>query len=82
MSINGFDRRVAILEARRLPKPPDPRIAEEIGARVMQNLLAVIASLERGEPPNNLVGHAIVAHGGDVEAALGSLVERKRRRVQ
>ena len=77
MTIIDFNRRPARLEARRNPPPRDPRIAEEARDRALTNILAILASFDRGEPPNNLMGHALLEHGGDVYAACMSLVGRR-----
>ena len=50
----------------------------EARQRLVAQVEAVVASLARGEEPNNEVGHWIVAHGGDVVSALKMLVESRR----
>ena len=77
MTIVRLADRLAALEARRNPPAPDPRVGEEARERALTNILAILASFDRGEPPNNLMGHALLEHGGDVYAACMALVERR-----
>ena len=78
MTTNGFLIRLKRLEQRRLPAERDPRIAEEARDRALGNILNIMAALDRGEPPNNLMGHALVEFGGDVYAACMALAARRR----
>ena len=78
MTIIDLGRRLAALEQRRNPLEPDPRIAEEARERALHGILNIIASLERGEPPNNPMGHALVEHDFDIVAACETLLERRR----
>ena len=66
------------LEQRRLPRERDPRVAEEARERALKAILSIMASLDRGEPPNNPMGHALVEFDGDIYAACMALVERRR----
>ena len=77
MTIIDLSRRLARLEARRAPAVADPRVAEEARERALSGILAILASFDRGEPPNNLMGHALLEHDGDIYAACMSLVGRR-----
>ena len=79
MTTNSFEARLVRLEQRRLPREPDPRHLEEARERALSAILGILAQLDRGEPPNNPMGYALVEHDGDVYEACMSLYERRRR---
>ena len=68
---------LAALERQLAPKP-DPRHMADARRRLVAAVDGVVASLARGEEPNNEVGRWIVAHDGDVAAALEALIELRR----
>ena len=78
MTTNGFHTRLARLEQRRLPREPDPRHLEEARERALSAILGILAQLDRGEPPNNPMGYALVEHDGNVYEACMALAARRR----
>ena len=69
--------RLAKLE-QRLDQRPDPHHAAEARQRLIVQIDGVMGSLSAGQEPKNEVGRWIVAHDGDVAAALTALIEFRR----
>jgi hypothetical protein len=77
MTAAQLNDRLVRLEPRLAPPARDPRDREAAIAELTRLLNWVVDSLNRGEPPRCQVAHAIVAHDGDVGAAVTELLERR-----
>jgi hypothetical protein len=75
MTVAQLNDRLLRLETRLAPPARDPRDREAAIAELTRLLNGVVDSLNRGEPPRCQVAHAIVAHDGDVGAAITELLE-------
>jgi hypothetical protein len=76
MTAAQLNDRPVRLETRFAPPARDPGLREAEIAVLARLLNGIVNSLNRGEPPRCQVTHAIVAHDGDVGAAVTELLER------
>jgi broad specificity phosphatase PhoE len=60
---------------------PDPARRTEAIVELMRRIVGLVDSLAAGHPPSNAVARAIVAHGGDVGAAITEVLGRRHGRV-
>jgi hypothetical protein len=73
--------RIRAIEQRVAPPCCDPRELEEAHTRFVHLLDGALRSLAAGNPACNAMERALVAHGGDIEAALRDVIDAPRHSI-